>query len=149
MNARHHIVFSSRLITALIIAFSIESREPGRSGEHFVLPEDIPFKSSRVLSEQEFEWRMLLGSTLKTINKKTPISEFSRWLPSTTMWDTVYLMGLIKAEKINIISSEEFDRRMEKALTTLARLPLVDGLLPNKAFSNTQTLQMVDYANNS
>lgn len=151
VNARHHIVFILGLATALIIAFSIESRESGRvlGNITFEIPEDIPFKSSRVLSEQEFEWANVAWQYFENnYQENTGLVNSVDGYPSTTMWDTAsYLMGLIAAEKINIISSEEFDRRMEKALTTLARLPLVDGLLPNKAY-NTQTLQMVDYANN-
>lgn len=150
VNARHHIVFILGLATALIIAFSIETRESGRvlGNITFEIPEDIPFKSSRVLSEQEFEWANVAWQYFENnYQENTGLVNSVDGYPSTTMWDTAsYLMGLISAEKINIISTEEFELRMEKALTTLARLPLVDGLLPNKAY-NTQTLEMVDYAN--
>ncbi|WP_261904405.1 DUF3131 domain-containing protein [Vibrio fortis] len=151
VNARHHIVFILGLATALIIAFSIETRESGRvlGNITFEIPEDIPFKSSRVLSEEEFEWANVAWQYFENnYQENTGLVNSVDGYPSTTMWDTAsYLMGLISAEKINIISTEEFELRMEKALTTLARLPLVDGLLPNKAY-NTQTLEMVDYANN-
>lgn len=151
VNARHHVVFLLGLTTALVIAFSIESREPGRvlGNITFEVPEDIPYKSQRVLSEQEFEWANTAWQYFENnYQENTGLVNSVDGYPSTTMWDTAsYLMGLLAAEKINIITDNEFNQRMDKALTTLARIPLVDGKLPNKAY-NTQTLEMVDYSNN-
>ncbi|WP_114787571.1 DUF3131 domain-containing protein [Vibrio tetraodonis] len=151
VNARHHVVFILGLATALIIAFSIESREPGRvlGNITFDIPEDIPFKSTRVLSQEEFEWAKVAWQYFENnYQDNTGLVNSVDGYPSTTMWDTAsYLMGLLAAEKINVITHQEFSQRIDKALSTLAKLPLVDGKLPNKAY-NTQTLAMVDYSNN-
>ncbi|GAB2648484.1 DUF3131 domain-containing protein [Vibrio panuliri] len=151
VNARHHIVFILGLATALVIAFAIETRESGQvlGNISFEAPEEIPFKQSRVLTAQEYEWANIAWQYFENnYQENTGLVNSVDGYPSTTMWDTAsYLMGLIAAEKLNVISSDVFNMRMEKALTTLARLPLVNGKLPNKAY-NTQTLQMVDYENN-
>ncbi|NLS12038.1 DUF3131 domain-containing protein [Vibrio sp. SM6] len=150
VNARHHLVFILGLATALVIAFSIESRESGRvlGNITFDVPEDIPFKSSRILTTEEYEWANVAWQYFENnYQENTGLVNSVDGYPSTTMWDTAsYLMGLIAAEKVNVITTDIFKQRMEKALTTLARLPLVDGKLPNKAY-NTRTLEMVDYTN--
>ena len=151
INARHHIVFILGLITALLIAFSIETRETGQvlGNITFDAPEDIPFKPQRILTEEEYEWANVAWQYFdNNYQENTGLVNSVDGYPSRTMWDTAsYLLGLIAAEKLNIVTDDVFNLRMDKALTTLARLPLVDGQLPNKAY-NTQTLQMVDYANN-
>lgn len=97
VNARHHIVFILGLATALIIAFSIETRESGRvlGNITFEIPEDIPFKSSRVLSEEEFEWANVAWQYFENnYQENTGLVNSVDGYPSTTMWDTAsYLMG--------------------------------------------------------
>ncbi|RJX71398.1 DUF3131 domain-containing protein [Vibrio sinensis] len=151
VNARHHIVFILGLITALVIAFSIESREPERvlGNIRFESTQAIPYRESRVLTQQEFEWANIAWQYFENnYQENTGLVNSVDGYPSTTMWDTAsYLMGLISAEKLNVITNQQFEIRMDKALGTLAKIPLVDGKLPNKAY-NTETLEMVDYENN-
>lgn len=151
VNARHHIVFILGLTTALVIAFSIETRDDGQvlGNITFEAAEEIPFKPHRVLTTQEYQWASIAWQYFENnYQENTGLVNSVDGYPSTTMWDTAsYLMGLIAAEKLNVISTDVFSMRMEKALVTLARLPLVNGKLPNKAY-NTQTLEMVDYENN-
>ncbi|MCU0426742.1 MAG: DUF3131 domain-containing protein [Candidatus Kapabacteria bacterium] len=67
--------------------------------------------------------------------------------PASTMWDTgSYLMGLISAYKLGVISEEVFAKRMKSALQALATLPLFDNELPNKSY-NTLTKAMSNYDN--
>ncbi|WP_413113480.1 DUF3131 domain-containing protein [Thaumasiovibrio sp. DFM-14] len=150
VNARHHIVFILGLITALVVAFSIETRDYGHvlGNITFDAPEELPYRDSRVLSEEEYQWANTAWTYFENnYQENTGLVNSVDGYPSTTMWDTAsYLMGLLAAEKLNVITESQFDIRMEKALQTLARLPLIDGQLPNKAY-NTQTLEMVDYAN--
>jgi hypothetical protein len=150
VKARHHIVFILGLLTALVIALGIEHRTPEQTLGNitFDAPEEIPLKESRVLSEQEFRWATLAWHYFENnYQENTGLVNSVDGYPSTTMWDTAsYLMGLLAAEKLNVITHKFFMMRMEKALSTLAKLPLVDGKLPNKAY-NTKTLEMVDYNN--
>ncbi|PSU34961.1 DUF3131 domain-containing protein [Photobacterium lutimaris] len=151
VNARHHIVFLCGLLTALIVAFNIETRDYGHilGNITFEATEEIPVRQNRVLSEEEFVWANTAWAYFENnYQENTGLVNSVDGYPSTTMWDTAsYLMGLLAAEKLNIISQSTFELRMEKVLHTLARLPLIDGKLPNKAY-NTQTVQMVDYQNN-
>lgn len=98
------------------------------------------------MTEEEYEWANTAWVYFENnYQENTGLVNSVDGYPSTTMWDTAsYLMGLLAAEKLNIISKNKFELRMEKALNTLARLPLIDGKLPNKAY-NTQTVEMVDY----
>lgn len=150
VNARHHIVFILGLLTALGIALTVENREFRRvlGNITFEASEEIPLRSNRVLTEEEFTWAATAWQYFENnYQENTGLVNSVDGYPSTTMWDTAsYLMGLLAAEKLNVISQDKFTLRMEKALTTLARLPLVEDKLPNKAY-NTQTLQMVDYDN--
>ncbi|MFA0439183.1 hypothetical protein BCU70_06535 [Vibrio sp. 10N.286.49.C2] len=151
LAARHHFVFILGLATALVIAFSIETRDYGKTLGNitFEAHEEIPLKAQRVLTQEEFTWATTAWVYFENnYQENTGLVNSVDGYPSTTMWDTAsYLMGLIAAEKINIITTDVFKMRMEKALRSLARLPLVEGKLPNKAY-NTQTLAMVDYENN-
>jgi len=151
VKARHHFVFIIGLATALVIAFTIETRDYKQvlGNLSFTTSEPIPLRESRFLTEKEFEWANIAWKYFdNNVQSNTGLANSVDGYPSTTMWDTAsYLMGLIGAEKLNIVSHSEFNLKMEKVLHTLSRLPLVDGKLPNKAY-NTQTLEMVDYANN-
>ncbi|XPV77587.1 MAG: DUF3131 domain-containing protein [Desulfovibrio sp.] len=81
------------------------------------------------------------------LNPETGLVDSVSGFHFTTLWDTAsYLLGLISAERLDIISEEEFHSRMEKALKSLNKLPLYNGELPNKSY-NTQTLKMTDYQN--
>lgn len=150
INARHHVVFILGLFTALVVAFNVENRDYQQilGNITFESTEDIPFRGNRVLTEEEIQWANTAWQYFENnVQSNTGLVNSVDGYPSTTMWDTAsYLMGLIAAEKLNVISESQFELRMEKVLHTLARLPLIDGKLPNKAY-NTQTLQMVDYAN--
>jgi len=67
--------------------------------------------------------------------------------PSTTLWDTGnYLMALLAAYKLELIGKGELEKRLNKILDTLARMPFYNDELPNKAY-NTVTAEMVDYKN--
>lgn len=150
INARHHIVFILGLATALFISFSIETRETSQvlGNITFESEEIIPLKSSRILTQEEYQWANTAWLYFENnYQENTGLVNSVDGYPSTTMWDTAsYLMGLISAEKLNVITDDVFTIRMEKVLHTLARLPLVNNRLPNKAY-NTITLEMVDYAN--
>ncbi len=67
--------------------------------------------------------------------------------PSTTLWDTAsYLGGLVAAHQLGIIDTHKFNTRLLKITETFLYLKLVDDQVFNKAY-NTQTMQMVNYAN--
>ncbi len=65
--------------------------------------------------------------------------------PATTMWDVgSQFAGMVAARELGMLSPQEFDKWMQQALVTLAKLPLYRNELPNKAY-NAQTLIPVSY----
>jgi len=67
------------------------------------------------------------------------------WFPSTTLWDQgSYVLALVSASKLGLIDEDEFRKRADQFLKSLADLELIDDVLPNKVY-NTQTLKMTDY----
>ncbi len=67
--------------------------------------------------------------------------------PSGTLWDMGnYLMALNAVRWMNIIDQKEFDNRLNKLLTTLGNLKLIENSLPNKVY-NAANGQMTDYGN--
>ena len=67
--------------------------------------------------------------------------------PAGTFWDQgSYLLGLVSAHGLGVISQAELDHRALAFLSSLENLTLFEGKLPNKVY-NTQSLAMVDYDN--
>ena len=65
--------------------------------------------------------------------------------PATTMWDVgSQLAGMTAAHELELLPTDEFDRWMNQTLTSLAKLPLYQQELPNKAY-NASTLIPVAY----
>ncbi|MEQ1505844.1 MAG: DUF3131 domain-containing protein [Myxococcota bacterium] len=67
--------------------------------------------------------------------------------PSTTMWDVASsIAAMVAAYEFELIGSVEFDQRMSCLLSSLNKMELYNGELPNKAY-NTITLAKVNYQN--
>ena len=156
VKARSHLV----LIVGILVAFSavvtIERHSPsvlltGAGAAEAIIvtsSDEPPLPAPRPLSDQEREWaeiawRYFVNNTQPATGLVNSVDGF----PSSTMWDTAsYLMAAIAAQRIGLLPRDEFDRRIRAALASLARMPLFQNQLPNKAY-DTQSLSMVDYAN--
>jgi hypothetical protein len=164
LSARSHLAFLVGLALALLIVQGVRrmTRETGTGGsgretavsgfaQALNLPEALyPLRPTGApLTEAEQRWARSAWSYFeKNTQPKTGLVNSVDGYPSTTLWDTgSYLMGLLGAEALGIVSRAEVDRRLGLALSSLEKLPLCDGKLPNKAY-NTLTLEMVDYGNN-
>ncbi len=80
-------------------------------------------------------------------NAETGMVRSTLKFPSTTMWDQGgYLLALVAAQRLGLISRPEAIVRARKVINSLGEIGLVNGQFPNKAY-NTETLQMTDYAN--
>ena len=80
-------------------------------------------------------------------NEKTGLINAAHMYPSAATWDwanAVYAM--YAAKKFCIIDELEYERKMNKFLTTMQKMELFNNELPNKTY-NTKTAQMVDYRN--
>jgi hypothetical protein len=152
VKARSYIV----VIVGLLVAFSgvlwVEFRSGwgiGSSAPQLRMSENLsPVRVPRKLTAQEVQWAQVAWKYFENnVNPVTGLASSVEKFPSTTMWDTgSYLMAILSAKKIGLIEQKEFDNRIELALSSIARLPLFDKSLPNKAY-DTNTLVMTDYAN--
>jgi hypothetical protein len=115
------------------------------------LPEDaLPLRAPGAeLSSRERRWAEAAWSYFQNNTRpETGLADSVKGYPSTTLWDTgSQLMGILSAEELGLISSEDSSKRLASALASLERMPLCEGKLPNKAY-DTRTLAMVDYNNN-
>lgn len=153
--ARSHIVFLLAVAVAFGLMYRLEKwdiqkeiEREIREGLTIDLSEDIPEVAPRSLTEEEREWARIAWTYFETnYQPETGLVNSVADYPATTMWDTAsYLMALISARRLEMIDRATFDRRLDKALETLERLPLFEGKLPNKSY-NTVTGEMTDYAN--
>ena len=151
IKARSHIVFILALLTAFGIVITMERADfENRVATRVNIKNDtvIEVPPARQLTEQELEWAKIAWKYFQnnTIESTGMVNSAHKYNAST-LWDTSsYMMGLIAAQRIEIISESEFRQRMKQLLGSLAKLPLYEGKLPNKSY-NTINLKMVDYKN--
>lgn len=121
-----------------------------QSGNVFLVDtsKGIPEPPQSDLSEQEIYYAKIAWRYFeRNYQEKTGLVNSVDQYPASTMWDTgSYLMGLISAYKLGIISEDVFKNRIKSCLQALASLPLYDNELPNKSY-NTLTKQMANYDN--
>ena len=153
-NARGHIVFLLALVTAFAIVWWLEQWETGRAAQGAVAawtpdPETpVPAPPLEPLTDGQMEaaraaWAYFEGN----IQPETGLANTVAAFPSTTMWDTgSFLLAAVAAERLGVLDRAGFDGVVGPALDSLARMPLFDGRLPNKAYDTT-SLVMVNYAN--
>jgi hypothetical protein len=143
--ARMSLVMIAAFITGLTTIAWLERWEPSRPVAAFEPAADIPVVRSRPLTDREQHWARIAWRYFeRNVSLETGLANSVDQHPAATLWDTgSYLMALIAAERLGVISIGDFDSRVTRALDSLSRLPLYEGEAPNKSY-NTFTLQMVD-----
>ncbi len=152
-RARSNIAFLLGLGVAVGIVYTLENTGPSFSYGKFVNPIKLSGLGQvaapvEKLSEADMQtariaWVYFQRNTQDATGLVNSVNNFA----STTMWDQAsYMMALISVERLGIIEKPEFDARLSKLLASLAKLPLFEGKLPNKAY-DTRTLAMTDYKN--
>ena len=143
--ARTSLLMIAAFLTGLAAIVLLERWEPSRSVAAFEAAPDIPAPEPRPLTERELHrariaWRYFE----RNVRAETGLADSMEQYPAATLWDAgSYLMALIAAERLGVISVADFDTRVTRALDSLSRLPLYDGEAPNKSY-NTVTLAMND-----
>ena len=98
-------------------------------------------------AEEQQHARIAWQYFVNNYQKDTGFVNSTGGYPSGTLWDMGnYLMALNAVRWMNIIDQKEFDNRLNKFLTTLGNLKLIENSLPNKVY-NAATGQMTDYGN--
>lgn len=155
VKARSTIIFIIALLAATFLAVWIERESAAGEGGKARRPalaaietsRDLPpMPAPRALAEREQAWARIAWQYFENnTDARTGLVNSVQDYPAATMWDTgSYLLALISARKLGIVDAAEFDARMDRALRSLAQLPLYGDVLPNKSYS-TATLAMVDY----
>lgn len=158
MNIRFSAIFGPVFFTiGLLIAalFSVSLDHSARVGfrtlhDHILSEVDryVVKDQRKQLTVTELEmaraaWKYIERNTRAGTGFVDSVSGF----PSTTLWDQgSYILGLVSAYKIGLITNNEYVRRVESFLNTLSLVSLFDGKLPNKVY-NTLDLSMTDYTN--
>jgi hypothetical protein len=152
-KARSHIAFCIGLCLAAGIALSMEtgiSTGLSRAGKNLITQsiDQTPLAVPRPLKDLEYKQASIAWAYFESnLQEKTGLVNSAHNFPSTTIWDQAsYLLALISAERIGIIDTGKFDKRMAQVLYTLANLPLFDNKLPNKVY-DTRSVEMTDYTN--
>ena len=126
----------------------VTSVEPSFEPVEISVPIDPRYIQPTPLTEAELgyartAWAYFDANT----HPETGLVPSVRKFKSMTLWDEGgYLLALVSAYKLELIGRAEASDRISKALNSLARLPLLDMNIPNKAY-NIETLEMTDYAN--
>lgn len=157
IRARGHIVFLVALVAGFFLVQWLDAREitsgkiSGASQnqmDQFADITPLPLAAPRPSTEQDLidarvAWTYFQNNT----NTMTGLANSANGYPSTTMWETgSYLIAILSAERLGVITALEADSRIAAVLNSLQKLRLFDGKLPNKAY-NTETLELVDYGN--
>jgi hypothetical protein len=113
-----------------------------------VFAAEYPSHAKSPLTAEEYQFaRTAWAYFVVNEDPKTGLVASVNNFKSTTLWDEGgYFLALTAAYKLGLISHTEATNRLSRLLTSLARLPLYQGKLPNKVY-NTSTLEMTDYAN--
>ncbi|MEM6308499.1 MAG: DUF3131 domain-containing protein [Pseudomonadota bacterium] len=108
----------------------------------------LPLASSRDLTSLEISAANIAWSYIRrNTREQTGLVDSVEDFPSSTLWDQgSYLLALVAAFQLELISQDEFERRIGAVLTAFQSMELFDNKLPNKVY-NTVTLEMTDYGN--
>jgi hypothetical protein len=151
LKARSHLIFLAGLVVAFGVVIRLETWDVQRQpavAPRIVKTAPLSTVVPADLSATEQQWaRIAWQYFVHNWQPATGLVNSVDGYPSSTMWDTAsYLLALIAAQRLDIISRDTFDQRLSQALTTLAGLPLFEGALPNKVYHTISTA-MVDYNN--
>ena len=109
----------------------------------------LPQARSGPLSTKNYEaaktaWQYFANN----MDSKTGLVNTIEGHPVTTLWDQASaLSSLYNARKLEIISTAEFDQRLNTMLRTFQRIELVNNQVPHKYY-HTKTAKMVRYNGN-
>lgn len=151
-SARSSLVFLTGLVVAAFMALSLDTatlRVMAReSGNVLVIDDTLNLREPEGATADDLAvartaWDYFRRNTIAETGFVNSVEDF----PSTTMWDQgAYLMALVSAHRLGLVTSREAESRARQFLASLERMPLYDGKLPNKAY-DTRSLTMVDYNN--
>jgi hypothetical protein len=151
--ARSHAAMILGLLGGLALVFWLEGIEvapppPADPMAAFADVTPLPLAPRRVPTASEMKaatiaWRYFQNNISPATGLVASVDKY----PSTTLWETGALLdAIISAEQLGMISNGEAVARLERALDSLSRLPLLAEGMPNKVY-DIRSLEMVNYKN--
>lgn len=143
LRARSYIAVIIGFLMASGVVFYVETHMPQtRPVENeLTLSHDFPdLPAPRALTLKEAIWARIAWQYFVNNTQPAGLVNSTDNQPYSTMWDTGnYLIAMISAERLGIISHHELNDRMRAVLSALSALPLTDGKLPG-VFYHAQQL---------
>ncbi|HFV9293219.1 TPA: DUF3131 domain-containing protein [Serratia fonticola] len=147
LQARSHIAIILGFLIAFGVVLYIENRMPSPPVENTALnlSHDFPtLPAPRALTFEEAIWARVAWQYFINNTQPSGLVNAIDNQPYTSMWDSgSYLMAVISAQRLGIISRTELNSRMSNALAALGKLPLYQGRLP-AVYYDTLQLDMLD-----
>jgi len=149
--ARPHLAFLVGLAAALAIMWRVRDAtipSPGPAAglvDRLQLVDRLAVRAPRSLDDGELAqartaWRYFENHYIAETGLVMTADDHA----AATLWDLgSYMMAILAARELGVVSPAVAHDRLSRMLDTLARLTLVEGL-PNKVY-DAQTLRMVDY----
>ncbi len=129
------------LVLASFAAIPLPTRSDVGPGAACRIPRRAPAPAS--LDAARLAWRYFERNYQPATGLVNSVENY----PSTTMWDLgSTLLATLAARELDLVSAPVFEQRIAALLSTLERMPLFEGELPNKSY-DTATAAMTDYGN--
>lgn len=146
LPARSYVTILLGFLIGFGIVLYVEKHMPPVVEEKagYTLSKDFPpLPQQRDLTFDEAVWARVAWQYFANNTQLTGLANAQDQRPYTSLWDTgSYLMALIAARQLDIVTAEEFDQRISKALTALSLLPLLPSGVPGNWYQ-TQTLELL------
>ena len=153
-KARGSIVFLIGITLAFGTVYGLEQWKPGKAkmmtaANLIEVDSDvsIPLRTQRRLSSVELEMAKIAWKYFENNTQHNGLVNSVHNYTAATLWDTAsYLLALVSAYELELITQNDFEQRTRLVLETLAGLPLFEDKLPNKSYS-TLSASMTTYTN--
>ncbi|EKC2242371.1 DUF3131 domain-containing protein [Salmonella enterica] len=146
LRARSYIAVMTGFLIASGIVLYVETHMPKSMPlqNELTLSHDFPdLPEPRALTLNEAIWARIAWQYFVNNTQPSGLVNSIDNQPYSTMWDTGnYLIAMISAERLGIISHQEFNDRMRSLLTVLSALPLTDGKLPAVYYHSRQLIRL-------
>lgn len=142
LQARSHIAIILGFLIAFSVVLYIETHLPPPPVESAALKlshDFPPLPAPRALTFEEAIWARVAWQYFINNTQPSGLVNAIDNQSYTSMWDSgSYLMAMISAQRLGIISRTELNSRMSNALSALSKLPLYQGKLPAVYYDTLQ-----------
>jgi hypothetical protein len=146
LQARSYIAVISGFLLAFSVVVYVEKHMPPAQAEQaeLTLSNDFPaLPGPRALTFNEAIWARVAWQYFVNNTQSNGLVNAIDNQPFTSIWDTgSYLMAMISAQRLGIISRDELNIRMSSVLATLAVLPLTENKLPALYYDTQQLVRL-------